>query len=263
MRILSEWAKESGGAVIVLVSGDGFVDGVECGDKDVLAGLVSVWGCGSETGREAILRAAPGVSSGRGLHIVKEKEIIVNHRVMEKKVKEVPENISAKMKELERMCSKAGVNLLCVASTGTTLTHYVSGDSVPLTAALVTMGERYVAVREMLIHASDILIDKIISKPLGHAVEGPDAFESVTEEMHSTWRAKNADYGSSFDDGIDRFGLVSAAVRVCDKANRFASLADGKSAQVKTESLRDTLMDLANYCVMTVMRLDQDKKGDE
>ena len=185
---------------------------------------------------------------------------------MEKKVKEVPENISAKRKELERMCEKAGVNLLCVASTGTTLTHYVNGDSVPLTAALVTLGERYMVVREMLIHAADILqarIDKIISKPLGHAVEGPDAFERVTEEMHATWRAKNADYGSSFDDGIDRFGLVSAAVRICDKANRFASLADGKSAQVKTESLRDTLMDLANYAVMTVMRLDQDKKGDE
>lgn len=180
---------------------------------------------------------------------------------MEKKVKDVPENISAKMKELERMCEKAGVNLLCVASTGTTLTHYVNGDSVPL----VTLGERYMVIREMLIHAADILqarIDKIISKPLGHAVEGPDAFERVTEEMHATWRAKNADYGSSFDDGIDRFGLVSAAVRICDKANRFASLADGKSAQVKTESLRDTLMDLANYSVMTVMRLDREK-GDE
>lgn len=57
---------------------------------------------------------------------------------MEKKVK------SAKMKELE----KAGVNLLCVASTGTTLTHYVNGDRVPL----VTLGERY-----MLVRAANIL----------------------------------------------------------------------------------------------------------
>ena len=73
---------------------------------------------------------------------------------MEEKVKEVPENISAKMKELERMCSEAGVSLLCVASTGTTLTHYVGGDPVSLAAALVTIGERYVAVREMLIHAA-------------------------------------------------------------------------------------------------------------
>lgn len=96
---------------------------------------------------------------------------------MEKKVN------TTKMKELE----KAGVNLLCVASTGTTLTHYVNGDRVPLMA----LGKRY-----MLVRAADILqarIDKIISKPLGHAVE------RVTEEMHATWSAKNADYGSSFD----------------------------------------------------------------
>lgn len=63
------------------------------------------------------------------------------------------ENISAKMKELDRMCSKAGVNLLCVVSTGTKLTHYVNGGLVSLSAALVTLGERYMAVREMLIYA--------------------------------------------------------------------------------------------------------------
>lgn len=70
---------------------------------------------------------------------------------MEKKV------ISAKMKELE----KAGVNLLCVASTGTTLTHYVNGDRVPL----VTLGERYMLVREMLIHAADILYSSLWGTP--------------------------------------------------------------------------------------------------
>lgn len=187
-----------------------------------------------------------------------------------KKVKMVPDEISAKMKELEGMCSAAGVTLFAVASTGDSLTHYVNGDTVPLTAALVTMAERYQSVRTVLNTVSDFLqaraenmVDQIIFKPLKHTVEGPDAFERVTDEMHRTWKAKNADYGSSFDEGIDRFGLVSAAVRVCDKANRFASLADGKKAQVKGESIRDTLMDLANYCVMTVMRLDEDRKGDE
>lgn len=177
----------------------------------------------------------------------------------------VPDEISAKMRELEGMCSKAGVNLLCVACTGTALTHNVNGDAAPLTAALVTMGSRYATIRKVLTGAYKVLcggdpevVDRISFRPLRHSVDGPDAFERVTEEMHRTWKAKNADYGSSFDDGIDRFGLVSAAVRICDKANRFASLADGKEAQVKGEALRDTLMDLANYSVMTVMRLDRD-----
>ena len=267
LRILCEWVNAGGGAFIALATGPGFVDGAESGDKDDLAGLISVYGCSSESGREAVLRAAPGVASGKGLHIVKTEEVIVNNRIMKEKeeVERVPDEISAKMKELEGMCSKAGVNLLCVACTGAALTHYVNGDTVPLTAALVTIGERYQVIREVLKAAADSLrgdgpevVDRISFRPLGHSVEAPDAFDKVTEEMHRTWKAKNADYGCSFDDGIDRFGLVSAAVRICDKANRFASLADGKEALVKGESIRDTLMDLANYCVMTVMRLDRD-----
>lgn len=187
-----------------------------------------------------------------------------------KKVQLVPDEISAKMRELEGVCSKAGVTLLALACTEDSVTHFVNGNTVPLTAALVAIGERYWTVRAVLKAAADSLrgdkpevVDRISFRPLGHSVEGPDAFDKVTEEMHRTWKAKNADYGSSFDEGIDRFGLVSAAVRVCDKANRFASLADGKKARVKGESIRDTLMDLANYCVMTVMRLDKDRNSGE
>lgn len=267
LRSLCEWANEVDGAFIALVSGPGFVDGAECGDKDDLAGLISMYGCSGESGREAVLRAAPGVASGKGLHIVKTEEVIVNNRIMgeKKKVRLVPDDISAKMKELEGTCSKAGVTLLALACTEDSVTHFVNGDAVPLTAALVTLGKRYATIGEVLTGACNVLagdgpevVDEVRFRPLSHSVDGPDAFERVTDEMHRTWRAKNADYGSSFDDGIDRFGLVSAAVRVCDKANRFASLADGRKAQVKGESIRDTLMDLANYCVMTVMRL-----GDE
>lgn len=213
----------------------------------------------------AIVRG--GVESGKGLHIVKTEEVIVNNRVMKekKKVRLVPDDISAKMKELEGMCSKAGVSLLALACTEDSVTHFVNGDAVPLTAALVTLGSRYATIGEVLTGAYKVLRGDVPDsfRPLRHSVDGPDSFERVTDEMHATWKAKNADYGSSFDEGIDRFGLVSAAVRVCDKANRFASLADGKKAQVKGESIRDTLMDLANYCVMTVMRLDEDRKSDE
>ena len=169
-----------------------------------------------------------------------------------KQINDVPAGVSAKMKELAELTEKSGVSLFAMASTGRTLTHFVVGEGEPIAAGLVTMGRRYGSVRGIISAAARILNGDLT-----------DDFERVTREMHETWKAKNADYGSSFDDGVDRFGLVSAAVRICDKANRFASLADGKKANVKGEALRDTLMDLANYAVMTVMRLDQDKKGDE
>lgn len=169
-----------------------------------------------------------------------------------KQINDVPADVSAKMKELAELTEKSGVSLFAMASTGRTLTHFVVGEGEPIVAGLVTMGRRYGSVRGIISGAARVLNEDLT-----------DDFERVTREMRWMWKGKNADYGSSFDDGIDRFGLVSAAVRISDKANRFASLADGKSAQVKTESLRDTLMDLANYAVMTVMRLDQDKRGDE
>ena len=169
-----------------------------------------------------------------------------------KQINDVPADVSAKMKELEELAERYGVSMFAMACTGEVLAHFMTGDWAPIVVGLVTMGRRYGSVRGIVSAAARILNGDLT-----------DDFERVTREMRWMWKGKNADYGSRFDDGVDRFGLVSAAVRICDKANRFASLADGKKANVKGEALRDTLMDLANYAVMTVMRLDQDKKGDE
>ena len=169
-----------------------------------------------------------------------------------KQINDVPADVSAKMKELEELAERYGVSIFAMASTGRVLAHFMTGDWAQIVVGLVAVGRKYGSVRGIVSEAARMLNGDLT-----------DDFERVTREMRGTWKAKNADYGSSFDDGIGRFGLLSAAVRISDKANRFASLAAGKSAQVKTESLRDTLMDLANYAVMTVMRLDQDKRGDE
>lgn len=159
--------------------------------------------------------------------------------MLKNQINDVPADVSAKMKELEELAERYGVSMFAMACTGEVLAHFMTGDWAPIVVGLVTMGRRYGSVRGIVSAAARILNGDLT-----------DDFERVTR------KAKNADYGSSF-------GLVSAAVRICDKANRFASLADGKKANVKGEALRDTLMDLANYAVMTVMRLDQDKKGDE
>lgn len=85
-----------------------------------------------------------------------------------------------------------------------------------------------------------------------------DRFEELTIKMADTYRAKNHDYGDSFGQSIKEFGLVAAAVRMNDKMNRFKTLIN-KSAQVKDESIRDTLLDLANYAIMTVVEMDKAK----
>lgn len=67
-----------------------------------------------------------------------------------------------------------------------------------------------------------------------------------------TWRKKNADYGNSFDKGIQKRGYVSALCRMDDKFNRIDELLSSGVQLVDDESVKDTLLDLANYCVMLV-----------
>lgn len=83
--------------------------------------------------------------------------------------------------------------------------------------------------------------------------------------MTDTYRRKNADYGDSFGQSCDRFGLVAALVRMSDKINRLQSLVKKKGqAEVKDESIADTFMDLACYAIMTmVWMLEEDKLSKE
>ena len=84
-------------------------------------------------------------------------------------------------------------------------------------------------------------------------------FQGVLNEMLNTYIAKNHDYGDSFGKTFAEFGIVAPVVRMNDKMERIKTLIK-LDANVK-ESIRDTLADLANYCVMTIVELD--KRGGE
>lgn len=77
----------------------------------------------------------------------------------------------------------------------------------------------------------------------------------ICKEMNEIFVAKNVDYGNSFSETYRKLGLISAVTRISDKTSRLQSLSR-REAMVKGESIRDTLLDLANYAVMTVMELD-------
>lgn len=80
--------------------------------------------------------------------------------------------------------------------------------------------------------------------------------KQLIEEIHNTYKIKNADYGNSFGDQFEEHGLLSAVIRLDDKMRRLKTLSK-QEAQVKDESIRDTVLDLANYAIMTVMELDK------
>ena len=87
-----------------------------------------------------------------------------------------------------------------------------------------------------------------------------DQFVSICETLRTIYITKNADYGNSFDDTVREFGIVAAVVRMSDKMERLKTLSK-TNARVKGEAISDTLRDLANYAIMTLMAMEA-KDGD-
>lgn len=89
-----------------------------------------------------------------------------------------------------------------------------------------------------------------------------DRFKGITDKMFDIFKKKNHDYGNSFEQSLNEEGLAASRIRIGDKWNRFKQLSKGGVALVKDESLRDTLVDLANYAIMTVMWIDKQQRCD-
>ena len=77
----------------------------------------------------------------------------------------------------------------------------------------------------------------------------------ICEKLNKLYEAKNADYGDSFGKSYKEYGLTMPCIRLEDKLNRLKSLNFSKTAKVN-ESVEDTLMDLANYAIMTLIELE-------
>ena len=84
----------------------------------------------------------------------------------------------------------------------------------------------------------------------------------ICEKLNEIYKKKNKDYGDSFGETFRKLGIISAITRISDKYNRICSLATKSESerQVKDETIRDTLLDMANYCIMTIIELDTQKE---
>lgn len=86
-------------------------------------------------------------------------------------------------------------------------------------------------------------------------------FKDLCIEMSKLYERKNNDYGDSFSQTFQKLGMISAITRISDKYNRLVSLGTNSNPMmVKDESLRDTLIDLSSYSLMTVAELDKIKE---
>lgn len=84
-------------------------------------------------------------------------------------------------------------------------------------------------------------------------------FKKIATELGELYEVKDRAYGSSFSDTYKKLGIISAVTRISDKFNRLCNLATNPDIDNLGESLEDTLRDMASYCIMTVMELENVK----
>lgn len=79
-----------------------------------------------------------------------------------------------------------------------------------------------------------------------------DIYEYILNNLEETYKAKNNDYGNSVADTYEKFGDISFLVRITDKYNRLLTLCNPNAPKqrVKDEKIDDTILDLANYCLL-------------
>lgn len=73
------------------------------------------------------------------------------------------------------------------------------------------------------------------------------------------YERKNHDYGDSFHKTFVEEGFAMARIRLSDKLERFKSLSKGAEQKVNDESIIDTLKDMANYAIMTIIEIERGK----
>lgn len=94
-----------------------------------------------------------------------------------------------------------------------------------------------------------------------------ESFKELTNRMNEIYRIKNRNYGDSFSKSVDEELMASPRIRLTDKLERFKKLSKGFDRYVRNgyvdankidyddESIEDTLLDMANYSLMTILEI--------
>lgn len=81
-------------------------------------------------------------------------------------------------------------------------------------------------------------------------------FREVANSLADLYEQKNTAYGDSFGKSVQKYGNIAALTRLSDKFNRMEQLVLNPNTNCDDERLVDTLKDMASYCIMFFMELE-------
>ena len=86
-----------------------------------------------------------------------------------------------------------------------------------------------------------------------------EIYGSLLDKLFTTYKAKDADYGSAFAEMFDELGIDYAYGKLREKMNRIKVLRN-KPNMVENEGLKDALLDTAGYAILTLVELKKRKR---
>lgn len=123
----------------------------------------------------------------------------------------------------------------------------VKGTSENIVLYSTTIDKRYAEQKSKEICDSEI-------RPISRREETDTVslHKQICEQMTSTYIRKNNDYGNAFANLRNEIPNA-ILVRLYDKYSRLKTLMSGEKQMVNDESIDDTLLDLANYCILELI----------
>ena len=102
--------------------------------------------------------------------------------------------------------------------------------------------------------------DKVFATHVGNIQSDEEIYGSLLDKLFTTYKAKDADYGSAFAEMFDELGIDYAYGKLREKMNRIKVLRN-KPNMVENEGLEDALLDTAGYAILTLVELKKRKNG--
>lgn len=115
------------------------------------------------------------------------------------------------------------------------------------------------SLEDLTCKIEDILIDMSndLSNEEGSIDKSEERFREIALSLADLYSKKNPVYGNSFGRSLKKYGKISGLTRISDKFNRLEKIITSKEIDTNDESLEDTLLDLASYCIMMKMALEE------
>ena len=101
--------------------------------------------------------------------------------------------------------------------------------------------------------------DKVFATHKTNIQSDEEIYGSLLDKLFTTYKAKDADYGSSFAEMFDELGIDYAYGKLREKMNRIKVLRN-KPNMVENEGLEDALLDTAGDAILTLVELKKRKQ---